>query len=239
MVIVGFDTSSALTSVAVVEGDRVIAERSELDARRHAEVMAPLLSEVLAESGITPDQVDAVACGVGPGPYTGLRVAIATARALGLAWDRPVYGLCSLDAMAAEAFATADVDRLCVAVDARRREVYWAAYARAEGRTTGPWVMRPSDIDDGHRALPWVGPAVEQAVELGIVLATYPQATWVARTVDALLATGAVASAPSFDLAEHGADGRGTAAALAGHVLLTPEPLYLRRPDAAVPVVRT
>ena len=237
MVIVAFDTSSALTSVAIVDSHTVLAERSEHDARRHAEVLAPLLSEVLAESGVAPEDVGALACGVGPGPYTGLRVAIATARALGLAWERPVFGLCSLDAMAAEAFATTDLDELCVAVDARRREVYWAAYSRTGGRTTGPWVMRPSDIEPSFRQRAWVGPA-EHASDLAVEVTAYPHAAWVGRTVVALLAAGVVAVSPSLELAEHGADGGGTAAALVGHALLTPEPLYLRRPDAAIPVVR-
>ena len=91
--ILAFDTSSALTSVAVVDGDEVVAEASHLDARRHAEVMSPLLVTVIA--GIDRARIDAIACGVGPGPYTGLRVGIATALAVGLAWEIPVHGICS------------------------------------------------------------------------------------------------------------------------------------------------
>jgi tRNA threonylcarbamoyladenosine biosynthesis protein TsaB len=140
--------------------------------------------------------------------------------------------------MAAEAFATTELDELCVAVDARRREGYWAAYSRAGGRTTGPWVMRPSEIASTYRQRAWVGPA-EHASDLVVQVTAYPRAAWVGRTVAALFAEGAVAVAPSLELAEHGADGGSTAAALVGHALLSPEPLYLRRPDAAVPVVRS
>ena len=237
MVIVSFDTSSALTSVAATDGQRVLAERHELDPRRHAEVLAPMLAEVLDEAGLGPDDVDALACGVGPGPYTGLRVGIATARALGLAWQVPALGLCSLDAMAAAAFATTSHDRLCVAVDARRREVYWAAYSRSGGRTTGPMVMRPDQIDPDHRGLPWVGPE-DHASELEVEVPAYPQASWVGRSVTGLLEAGEQPWSPAPELSDHGADGRGTATALVGHSLLAPEPLYLRRPDAAIPVVR-
>ena len=144
--ILAVDTSSALTSVAVVDGQRVVVEASHLDARRHAEVLAPLLADVVA--GIDPASIDAIACGVGPGPYTGLRVGIATALAVGVAWQVPVHGICSLDAVAAAALDHVPrADGLSVALDARRKEVYWARYSADGQRLEGPRVAAPDAID--------------------------------------------------------------------------------------------
>jgi tRNA threonylcarbamoyl adenosine modification protein YeaZ len=215
-VIVAIDTSSSLTSVAAVDGDWVV-ERSHEDARRHAEVLAPLLAEVVAAIDVAGVRV--VACGVGPGPYTGLRVGIAAAIALGLAWDVPVVGLCSLDAIAAQRRDGGSVgDDLLVASDARRREAYWARYDPAGERIDGPRVSPTADV-----------PApLDQ-----------PHAEWVARCVARHLAGGA-AEAVALDLPldlpldRHGDDSGATAAALAGVGLLAPRPLYLRRPDVTM-----
>ena len=108
--ILAFDTSTALTSVAVIDAGQVVSERVHLDARRHAEVLAPMLSDVLP--GLDRYGVTAVACGVGPGPYTGLRVGIASALAMGAAWSIPVHGLCSLDALAASVLDEADAPQV-------------------------------------------------------------------------------------------------------------------------------
>jgi tRNA threonylcarbamoyladenosine biosynthesis protein TsaB len=239
-VIVAIDTSSALTSVAVVDGDVVLAHGSHLDARRHAEVIGPLLAEVLAM--VDTSAVRAVACGVGPGPYTGLRVGIAAALALGAVWDVRVHGLCSLDAIAAavlaESRASVPPEGLCVASDARRREVYWARYAPDGRRVLGPRVVRLAELEPGLRAGTWAGHgAVEHADLLGTVIAAdpgYPEATWVGRRVEALLASGATPVHVEVPLDAHGEDSGRTSRALEGAVLLPPRPLYLRRPDAAV-----
>jgi tRNA threonylcarbamoyladenosine biosynthesis protein TsaB len=238
--IVAVDTSTELTSVAVTVGGEVLAQRTELDARRHAEVLAPMLRQVLAESGAGPGDVTAIACGVGPGPYTGLRVGLATARAVGMAWDRPVVGLCSLDAMAGAAFAETGLDVVGVASDARRREVYWAAYTRGRWRTRGPLVSKASSIDAELRAGTWTGHGAElYADDFGRVLAAvsqgmrYPMAGWIGRLTGELIADGMAVSAAHVQLDGHGADGRETASALQGARLLPPVPLYLRRPDAA------
>jgi tRNA threonylcarbamoyladenosine biosynthesis protein TsaB len=238
--IVAVDTSTELTSVAVTMGHEVLAQRTELDARRHAEVLAPMLRQVLAESGADPRDVTAIACGVGPGPYTGLRVGLATARALGMAWDRPVVGLCSLDAIAGAAFAETDLDVVGAASDARRREVYWAAYSRSRGRTRGPLVSKASAIDAQLRAGTWIGHGAElYADDVGRVVAAvsdgmrYPLAGWIGRLTGALIADGLAVSAAHLLLDGHGDDGRETASALQGARLLPPVPLYLRRPDAA------
>jgi tRNA threonylcarbamoyladenosine biosynthesis protein TsaB len=238
--ILAFDTSSALTSVAVVDGADIVAEAAHLDARRHAEVLAPLLATVIA--GIDRTRIDAIACGVGPGPYTGLRVGIATALAVGLAWQVPVHGICSLDAVAAAELDRAPApDGLCVALDARRKEVYWARYAADALRVEGPRVAAPATIDPLLRAGVWAGHgALIHAAEFGQVrgddaaepLAGYPQAAWVGRRASTLLGAGVVESSADVPLDAHGDDSGATSRALDGALLLPPRPLYLRRPDA-------
>lgn len=213
--IIGLDTSSALTSVAAVdETGALIAEFEHDDPRRHAEVMAPLLAQLV--SSIDTAAVSAIAVGVGPGPYTGLRVAIASGLALGLAWRIPVHGLCSLDAIAAEQRAAMPGVPMTVAADARRSEAYWASYDAEGRRIEGPRVSPVADV----------------AVDLA-----RPHAVWVARRVAALLAAGDVdrVGAGDLPLDAHGEDSGATAAALSGAGLLPPRPLYLRRPDATPP----
>lgn len=212
--IIGLDTSSSLTSVAAIEEDgTLIATLEHDDPRRHAEVMAPLLQDVVGAIDVAA--VTAIAVGVGPGPYTGLRVAIASGLALGMAWQVPVHGLCSLDAVAAERQAAEPGRPVVVAMDARRSEAYWAAYDEAGVRVEGPRV-RPAE-------------------EVSAALAR-PHALWVARRVATLLAGSEVhaSGAPARDLPldPHGEDSGATAASLAGAGLLPPRPLYLRRPDA-------
>ena len=109
----------------------VLAERVVVDGRRHGELLAVGVREVL-EAG-TPDLV---VVGVGPGPFTGLRVGIMTAAAFGDARQIPVLGVCSLDGLAAPT--------TMVVTDARRKEVYWAVYDEAAQRVEGPHVTTPS-----------------------------------------------------------------------------------------------
>jgi tRNA threonylcarbamoyladenosine biosynthesis protein TsaB len=213
-VIVGIDTSSAMTSIAVIDDDdSIVVERSHRDPRRHAEVIGPMLAEVV--SAIDPRQVDAVVCGVGPGPYTGLRVGIASAIGLAAAWDVPVYGVCSLDAVAAAALVAHPGEPVAVAVDARRSEVYWARYDATGRRVAGPRVQVADEAPTDAVTEP-------------------PMAAWVARCARPLLAAGAVPSDVDVPLDEHGTDTGRTARALEGSRLLPARPLYLRRPDAQV-----
>lgn len=105
----------------------VLVEHATVAARGHGELLAPSISRCLADAGLRPADLGAVVAGVGPGPYTGLRVGLVTAAALADAVGVPAYGVCSLDAIAA---ALPDEPDLLVATDARRREVYWARYRR-------------------------------------------------------------------------------------------------------------
>jgi tRNA threonylcarbamoyladenosine biosynthesis protein TsaB len=138
MTTLAIDTSSAL-SVALVDGDAVLAAASAYAPRGHAELLAPMVRDVLAEAGVASPS--SIVVGTGPAPFTGLRVGLVTARTLGLAWDVEVLGVCSLDALGAAHGAEATV-----IADARRREVYWARYESGV-RVAGPGVAAPGDVD--------------------------------------------------------------------------------------------
>jgi len=140
--ILAIDTSGAI-AVAAVDGTDVVASRSEFAPRGHAELLAGMVEAVLADAGALPERI---VVGTGPATFTGLRVGLVTARTLGYAWNIPVEGVCSLDALGAE-FGT------CVVVtDARRREVYWATY-RDGVRVDGPAVAVPADVPQAAAAV--------------------------------------------------------------------------------------
>src|SRR3954470_1845200 len=139
----GLDTATSVTTVAVHDGGQLRAEHSVTDARRHAEVLGPAIVAVLAQAEASAADLTRVVVGVGPGPYTGLRVGVATATALGAAIDVPVQGICSLDVLAHQAGRGTPIT---VLTDARRREVFWASYGADGERTTGPDVTRPADV---------------------------------------------------------------------------------------------
>jgi len=205
-VLLAFDTATPAVTVALYDGQQVVAERTTVDAMRHGELLAPAITAVLEEAGLVRQDLTAIAVGVGPGPFTGLRVGLMTARTLGAVLEIPVYGVCTLDVLAVEAVDTGTVDGpFQVATDARRKEVYVASYDRDGIRLTGPDVVKPAAVATD-------GPVVGR---------------------------GAVLYAESFP------DGRGpenpSAGVLARVVaeeraeLYDPEPMYLRRPDAAEP----
>jgi len=143
--VLALDTATAATAVALVKLEangkiHPLARRRHVDPRAHAEQLAPQVEAVLAEAGATPGDLEALVAGVGPGPFTGLRVGLATAAAMAQSLDLPTYGVCSLDAIGARSQGTA-----LVATDARRREVYWAIYQDGQ-RHHGPEVNRPADL---------------------------------------------------------------------------------------------
>jgi tRNA threonylcarbamoyl adenosine modification protein YeaZ len=151
-VLLAIDTSAG-TSVAVVDRDHgILAQADETDTRRHAEVIGTLIARVLAESGVPPAELSGVVAGMGPGPFTGLRVGISAARAFAFGIGKPVVPLISHDALALDLVAP-----LLVVTDARRREVAWSSYAASDElglpvRVAGPSLAAPNaleaDIDD-------------------------------------------------------------------------------------------
>lgn len=142
--LLAFDTATPHVTVALHDGDRVVAEYSSSEAMRHGEMLAPGIADVLAQVGARSRDLTAIAVGVGPGPFTGLRVGLVTARTMALALDIAVYGVCSLDVLAAEAL-DAGHDEFLIATDARRKEIYLASYASRQ-RVGGPAVVKPADV---------------------------------------------------------------------------------------------
>ena len=212
MLLLAFDTSTPAVTVALCDDGRVLAQSMDVDARRHGELLAPAIARVLAAADASPGDITAIAVGAGPGPYTGLRVGLVTAATLADALGVPAYPVCSLDVLAAP-----HEGPVLVATDARRREVYWAAYDAAGVRIAGPSVDRPPVVRE------WLD------AHLGF----------------AVLGDGALLYAEEFpdsDIAEHPRYPEATA--LAQLVLADatagaePDPLtpiYLRRPDATPP----
>jgi tRNA threonylcarbamoyl adenosine modification protein YeaZ len=134
--VLAIDTSTSRTSVAIVEDSKVLYSGFRDGATAHGPSLPALVQEALAVSG-----VDEVVVGMGPGPFTGLRVGIAFAQSFALAREIPVRGVCSLDAIATQ-IQEAD---FIVTVDARRKEVYWARYTNGV-RVTDPAVNFPADV---------------------------------------------------------------------------------------------
>nr|WP_120491053.1 tRNA (adenosine(37)-N6)-threonylcarbamoyltransferase complex dimerization subunit type 1 TsaB [Corynebacterium lactis] len=144
MNILAVDTSTPQVTAGIVrvgaDGDvATLASQLHLDARAHNEVLVPLIQQALADAALAPADLDAVVVGCGPGPFTGLRVGMATAASYADALGIACHGICSLDALAAGAG-----DELVV-TDARRREVYFAAYRDGE-HVFGPAVAKASDV---------------------------------------------------------------------------------------------
>ena len=167
----------------------ILARFESDDTRSHAEVMAPFARAALQEAGVRGEDLDAILTGTGPGPFTGLRAGIVTARALGFAWSVPVYGMMSLTALAerahrewvsvqdgaTEGTGGAEDAELLVASDARRREVYSARYrVNAEGYSLvdGPTVSPASEI------LPGEGPSYAYGYGAGLYAETLEEHGW-------------------------------------------------------------
>ncbi|KAA8965284.1 tRNA (adenosine(37)-N6)-threonylcarbamoyltransferase complex dimerization subunit type 1 TsaB [Mycobacterium sp.] len=162
------DTATAAVTAGVVADGAVLAERVTLDARAHAERLTPNVVAALADAALTTADLDAVVVGCGPGPFTGLRVGMASAAAYGHALDLPVYGVCSLDAIGRRTEG-----ETLVVTDARRREVYWARY-RDGIRIAGPAVDAPADVDPGAARAVAGSPAHAALFDLPRCEPTYP-----------------------------------------------------------------
>lgn len=164
--LLAIDTSAG-TSVAVVDAGRVLAEADEPGTRRHAEAIGSLLHAALAEAGIEPAQVDGVVSGMGPGPFTGLRVGIAAARAFAFGIEAPVHPVGSHDAI-----AYGHEGRVLVVTDARRREVAWSLYDAGVVRLEGPELCVRDGFDaitSRYPGVPVLDPPTVSAASLGLV----------------------------------------------------------------------
>ena len=211
MLVLALDTATARITAGVVElepdGPPVtLAARDGVGARAHAELLAPAVRDALAEAGRTRRDLDAVVAGLGPGPFTGLRVGLVTAAAMGDALGIPVYGVGTHDAMAAGLLG-----KVLVVTDARRREVYWSLVVDGV-RTHGPEVVAPAVL------------AERLGTDLGPVDRVVGDAAPQIGAEDALpgpTPAGLVAVAAG--------------ALRAGSTPAPLAPLYLRRPDAVPP----
>jgi tRNA threonylcarbamoyl adenosine modification protein YeaZ len=208
--LLAFDTATPLVTVALHDGEDVVCELVSERPLQHGEQLAPLIDRALRQTGLAREDLTAIGVGVGPGPFTGLRVGLVTARTLGYVLEVPVYGACTLDVLAIEAVDTGAVGNqgdgeFVVATDARRKEVYLAAYDGDGERLEGPMVAKPADV---ATEVPVVGEGAVLYPDAFPHAAgpTMPSAGWLARVI-----------------AEERVE------------LHDPEPLYLRRPDAAMP----
>ena len=243
MAVLSIDTSAAVAVAVVSDDGGRLAVRTVDERRRHAERLAPLIEEGLAEAGLTRADLTAVVVGTGPAPFTGLRVGLVTARTLALALGIPVLGVPSLDVLAVQAVADlglAPGDEVLVTTDARRREVYWGRYRvapphgspRAAARdrggpgvahgvpvvevVAGPGVGKAADVAAEH-----LGEAPGERPVVGEGATLYPEAL--------VAAEGAPTALDPVVLARVGMQRRAAGADL------PTEPLYLRRPDVHVP----
>lgn len=226
MLILAVDTATPAVTAGLVELEpaesgsnapriTTVTTKVTVDARAHNEVLTPHILACLAESGRSRADIAAVVAGIGPGPFTGLRVGMATAAAFGDALGVPVYGVCSLDAIAADTESylreSSEPTELLVVTDARRREVYWARYrATGEGttlaRVEGPEVSKPADLDQAAATVIAGSASHVDYFDLPVLPVETPSPAGLVRCAAAELLAGA------------------TPAPLV--------PLYLRRPDA-------
>ena len=228
--LLAIDTSAAVSVALVGDDATVLATRHHYDPRAHVERLVPSVEECLAQAGVGVGDVRGVVVGQGPGPFTGLRVGLVTARTFAYARELPLHGLPSMDALALRAARERGLGAgagVVVATDARRREVYSAVYDVGEGMTVA------------RRGEPVVGPAADVAVPGGAVLvgrgvALYGEVfTGSAVQVDDSLMDPSAADLGLLALRELGAPDAWVASDVRD-----PEPLYLRRPDAAPPAER-
>lgn len=166
-VVLAIDTAT-VAAVGVARGGRPLAGAVVEDRMAHVERLVPLIRLVCAEAGVALHDVDQIVVGLGPGPFTGLRVGVVTARMLAEISGAALHGVCTLDAFAAQHVdGGGSTEGFVVATDARRREVYWAHYAGDGQRSEGPSVSAPADVPRS----PTVGPAADLYPD---VLATVP-----------------------------------------------------------------
>ena len=213
MKILAVDTALGACSVAVIEGERVLAYRHAFMDRGHAEALTPMVEDAMHEAKVEFPALDRLAVTTGPGTFTGQRIGLAFMRALRIALHRPLIGITTLAAMEEAAKAEVVLSRAIALHDARRDEVYVEI-------DNGPQVLPFDDAVrmlrniEGESPIALAGTAAPRACDAlskRFVLSTIrqPDALWVAWLADAAVETNAA-----------------------------PQPLYLRAPDAKLPAVR-
>jgi tRNA threonylcarbamoyladenosine biosynthesis protein TsaB len=206
MIVLGLDTCLNACSVAVLDGERVLAHASEAMARGHQERLAPMAQAAMAQAGLAFDQLQRIGATVGPGSFTGLRVGVAFAKGLGSALAIPAVGIGTLEALAAEATGL-----VAAAIDARRDQVYLQVFE------DGQALMAPDVLA--------IGTAHARLAELAM-----------GRAITLVGSGAALLARPDDSaLAPEGCDARHVARLAAAKPVTPIRPLYLRAPDAKLP----
>jgi len=182
----GIDTSTPRVSVALVAGEppRLVASRDVVAANQHGEVLAASIDEVLREGRTPVTELAAIGVGIGPGPFTGLRVGMITAAAMADALAIPAYGACSLDIVGVQHSSSGPY---VVVSDARRKQIYWAVYNEFGARVEGPDIGPPSDVAEHlhGRVTEVAGPASELVADAfngcQVARPRYPDGQWLAK----------------------------------------------------------
>jgi tRNA threonylcarbamoyladenosine biosynthesis protein TsaB len=200
------DTTFGACSAALVDGERVLARRCEVMQRGHAEALAPMVEAVMTEAGFAFADLDRLAVTTGPGSFTGQRVGLAFMRGLRVALDKPLVGVTSLAAMAAEAKTETGCDVAAAVHDAKRGEVYLETTAGQAAAIMSVAAAQAILSPYASLALAGTGAALMACPQATITTILAPDAVWVARLAATAPDTGAA-----------------------------PRPLYLRPPDAKLP----
>lgn len=221
MKILAADTALGACSAAILDDDKVLAHRFVAMERGHAEAIAPMVDDVMRESGLTFAALDRLAVTTGPGTFTGQRVGLAFMRGLRVALKRPLIGITTLEAMCAAAMAEARTPYAAAIHDARRGEGYLSVVSATASLLPPTLVtldeapLKIRTFIHGEAPVALAGTAAEQIADQ-LAIASYltsihqPDALWVAR------------------LARH-----------APEISQPPQPLYLRAPDAKLPAAKT
>ena len=210
MIVLAIDTALETCSAALLDGAAVLAARSEPMARGHQERLAPLVAELMAEAGVGFDRLDRIGVTVGPGSFTGLRVGLAFAKGLGVALDRPVVGVGTLEALATETTGFA-----AAVIDARRDQVYVQAF-RDGAPVSAPQALGLADAAALLIDIDPAGPQQLTGSGAALLASAFPNARSDDRRGADPVALARLAVKASPDDAP-------------------PRPVYLRAPDAKLP----
>lgn len=207
-IFLAIDTSTAQISIAISQGKKVLASETRIDALRHAELASVMIQAALKQASLTPKDIDIYLCGIGPGPFTGLRVGIISAKIMAMVNQKLLFGICSHDAIA----YLQPKSTFTVITDARRKEVYATEY-QGNKRVSTPLVKKREDIKS------------QQVIE-----GVFPLAEDLIRQAQFALANNEKLQVENFLLDE--AENDGAKVKLPTDILLPAIPLYLRIPDA-------
>ncbi|KJR97086.1 MAG: peptidase M22 [Peptococcaceae bacterium BRH_c4a] len=168
MYVLGVESATPVAGVAVVNKDRVLAERMINNRKTHSGHLLPMIKAVIEEAGIGPADVEGIAVSSGPGSFTGLRIGMSTAKTLAQIWGVPVVGVSTLDALAYP--LTGLVNLVCPVLNARKNEVYTSVYdgsGTKMNNLTGPVALKPEDLASllsqwGDRSVTFLGDGVTE-----------------------------------------------------------------------------